>query len=329
MEKLGRDTIIHFILGRCTEEEVLHVKQWIDADKQHAKQLFEMEHIYQQLQSKVMPTEQIERALKRVHLLANPSKKAKTTWYYRLIAWRNAAAVVLFIMMLTASIGLYWGYYKAQTMIVVNTNANTTKKILLPDGSKVWLNHSSSLRYPQKFNDSKRYVRLDGEAFFEVKKNKETPFVVENKALQVTVLGTVFNFNNNVIKKYSEVSLLEGKVEVKSNCSDGQIVLTPGQKATLDYTTGQITISNINDDSDAVWHTHFITFSNATIAEIVQRLEKLYGVKIQITKGINLKNTYSGKIKQKVNIDSVLHLLQNTLPITFKKTNTKTYIVVL
>lgn len=329
MSELNENIIIHFITRQCSEDELKQINEWMAEDKHHVQYLLQMEQIYQQLQSRSMPQWKVEDALERVHSNAGatmPHQDYQPFWE----KWRRyAAAIVLAILAGTA---LLW-YSKAQqtedgqAYIVAQTNGSTTKQVLLPDGSKVWLNHHSSLSYPKHFEGDVRKVLLTGEGYFEVSKDSTRPFIVENDAMAVKVLGTVFDFKNDATNMRSEVSLMEGSVEVKSNLSAGQMVLVPGQKAQLDYHTGHMTVSNIEDGIDAVWHTNLIPFSNATIIEIVSKLEKIYGVRMEIGANVDLRSTYSGKIKHKQDIDSVLHLLQNTLPITFKKTSDGSYSV--
>lgn len=326
MSEISENTIIHFILGQCTEDELIQVYEWMAKDQQNADLLFEMERIYQQLQCDAMSQSQIEASLKHVHRVCSaPLTSASST---RLRTWMRYAAIILITVL--AGAGSLWyihGFKSATQYMTASTDGKTTKQIQLPDGSRVWLNHNSSLTYPVTFDDNIRRVSLKGEGYFEVEKDKAKPFVVENRAMTVTVLGTVFDFKNDTKNMYSEVSLIEGSVEVKSNRSAGQMVLQPGQKAKLDYHTGHVTVTNIYNETDIAWHTLLIPFRNATIAEIAKQLEKLYNVNIEISPQVNLKNTYSGSIKYKRDIDSVFNSLQNTLPITFQKRGRQAYII--
>lgn len=329
MKELSENTIIHFITGQCSEDDLRQINEWTAKDKRHTQHLFQLERIYQHLQCRFMPQCQVEEALNRVH-----ENWGESTMYVSRFAflgkWRRYAAAIVLIVL--TGVVLFW-YGKGmltdagQEYIVAQTNATTTKQMLLPDGSKVWLNHHSSLSYPEHFNAGVRKVLLTGEGYFEVAKDSTRPFVVENDAMSVTVLGTVFDFKNDAANMRSEVCLLEGSVEVRNRLSAGQMVLLPGQKALLDYHTGHMTVSRIDDGIDVVWHTNLIPFTNASISEIVSKLEKIYGVRIEIGSNVDLRRTYSGGVRYKENIDSVLHLLQNTLPINFQKTSESTYFV--
>lgn len=329
MSELNENVIIHFITRQCPEEELKQINEWLAEDQRHAQYLLQMERIYQHLQSRSMPQWKVEEALERVHGNAGAALPHQERHSFRRRWHRYAAAIVLAILAGTA---LLW-YGKVlraddgRAYIVAQTNGSTTKQVLLPDGSKVWLNHHSSLSYPERFEGDVRKVLLTGEGYFEVSKDGTRPFIVENDAMAVKVLGTVFDFKNDAANMRSEVSLLKGSVEVKSNVSAGQMVLVPGQKAQLDYQTGHMTVSNMEDGVDAVWHTNLIPFSNATIKEIVGKLEKIYGVRMVIGANVDLRSTYSGTIKYNKDLDLVLHLLQNTLPIAFKKTRGGVYSV--
>ena len=170
-------------------------------------------------------------------------------------------------------------------------------------------------------------MTLRGEGYFEVAKNRNKPFVVENEAMCVRVLGTVFNFKSNAADGSSTVSLIEGSVEVKSHQSADQMVLTPGQRANIDRQTGRITVEETDLNMDVMWHSGIIRFQNANIRSIASILEKVYGVKIVIDEGVDEQRTYSGAVPKKEHVDAVLLLLRNTLPVTYRKAGGRFHIM--
>lgn len=115
-------------------------------------------------------------------------------------------------------------------MITASSTDGKVKEIVLPDGSKVWLNQSATLRYPREFSNTERDVFLDGEAYFEVTKNRQCPFIVKSEAMRIKVLGTTFNFKCDKSHKLAEATLIEGEIEVKGNNEEGMIILSPDKK---------------------------------------------------------------------------------------------------
>ena len=227
--------------------------------------------------------------------------------------------------------GLAWFYLQHNPisnmqMQVVMASADNDTTVTLPDGTKVWLNKLASIKYPKEFDGSDRKVEIDGEGYFEVTKNPHKPFIVESDVMSVKVLGTVFNFHVDKAHQQASVSLLEGKVRVEGNHDEGMIVLKPGQKACVDARLGSMTVSETDVYKDAMWHEHKTSFNNASVNEIAKMLENIYDVQVVVDPTIDQENTYSGVIKEKETIDSVLDLLQNTLPIHYHVKGSKVFI---
>lgn len=150
-----------------------------------------------------------------------------------------------------------------------------------------------------------------------VKHDKVNPFVVESEALQVKVLGTSFNFKNSRHSDSAEVSLLEGEVEVKGNAGEGMIILSPGQRAELDKVRGRLQVKEVDTDLDVVWHNDLIPFRKATLFYIIEVLERFYDVTIVAAPDLTITNTYSGVLRRKDSIESILMSLQHSIPIGF------------
>lgn len=136
--------------------------------------------------------------------------------------------------------------------------------------------------------------------------------------MRVRVLGTIFNFKCNKSCRIAEATLIEGEIEVKGNREEGQIILTPGQRAELNKNNGRLTVKQVDAKLDAVWHDNLIPFQKADIFTIAKALERFYDVKIILSPDIQANRTYSGVLRKKSNIESVLKSLQNSIPIDYK-----------
>ena len=150
-------------------------------------------------------------------------------------------------------------------------------KVILSDGSEVWLNAESSLEFPSAFTSKERRVNLKGEAYFKVVRNEECPFIVTTDKMQVRVLGTEFNFKNYVSEP-SHVSLVSGSVEVYT--PDGkapEVTLKPGQDACLD-SSGQIQVREIDTYSVCQWVNGFFYFDNSPLVDILRELGRWYNL---------------------------------------------------
>ena len=319
MNNLSEEIIAKFLMGKCTEEELIQVNLWIKESDENARKLFRMEEIYHLGKEKhtVSPKrmDQAERSLYK-RLAIEEAKQNRTLAIHR---WMKYAAIIT-VILLTGTGITYWIGQNAlinNKMIAVASEGNV-EEIVLPDGTKVWLNQSAVLKYPREFSDKERNVYLEGEAYFEVTKNKAKPFIVQSEAMQVRVLGTTFNFKSSKACKSAEATLIEGEIEVKGNNEEGMIILAPGQKAELNRESKRLTVKQVDARMDAVWHNNLIPFEKADIYSIAKTLERFYNVKTILSPDITINNTYSGVLKRKDSINSVLKSLKNSIPIDYK-----------
>ncbi|MCC5932083.1 MAG: DUF4974 domain-containing protein [Cyclobacteriaceae bacterium] len=151
----------------------------------------------------------------------------------------------------------------------------------LPDGTKVWLNASSSIQFPEHFKDQ-RIVYLSGEAFFDVVRDTLRPFTVITSHAEVQVLGTSFNVNAFGDAQAELVSLLSGNVTVKSKKHGISKELNPGQQIYLDLESETMELRKVNVNDHVAWKDGWLVFKNAGINEITGKLERWYGVKIEL-----------------------------------------------
>lgn len=317
MNELTEETRKKYLEGECSEEDFNRINRWIKESDENARQLFLMEEIYQAgkrnpLAEKKL-TEQAEaRLYKRISQEAAARQRA-----VRMHNWMRYAATIAVVLMIGTGLG-YWIYQPSGQEMLVARAVDDVRTVVLSDGSRVWLNQSATLTYPREFAEDERNVRLEGEAYFEVTKNRQKPFIVESEAMRVRVLGTTFNFKSAQNCRLAEASLIEGEIEVKGNNEEGMIVLAPGQKAELNKSTGRLQVKQVDARMDAVWHDGLIPFEQSNVFAIAKTLERFYGVKIILSPDIQSNKTYSGVIKRKDNIESVLRSLHHSIPIQYK-----------
>lgn len=203
-------------------------------------------------------------------------------------------------------------------------NTITTPKggiyeLVTPDGSKIWLNASSELKFPTTFAAGKRVVELKGEAYFEIAKDKKRPFVVKTAGQETEVLGTHFNINNYADELATTTTLFEGAVRVHPLNAGKGVLLSPGQQAVL---KGRQLNVQIADESAALdWMNGKIVFKNETLKSIMRKVSRWYGVEVQITGDIgNLE--FWGAVSRHNNLSSILNFLKETEDIDYVITGT-------
>jgi transmembrane sensor len=180
-------------------------------------------------------------------------------------------------------------------------------QIILSDGSKVWLNAASSIRFPTVFSGKLREVTLTGEAYFEVAKNKEKPFQVKVGDMKIAVLGTHFNVNAYEDEAEIKTSLLEGSVRI--NNGNGSGVLQPGQQAVVNNKSDQIKTGNVDLKEVMAWKNGLFRFEGADITTIMREIGRWYDVEIVYT-GKVPNHHFVGKINRNVELSEVLRILE-------------------
>ncbi|WP_165973315.1 FecR family protein [Pedobacter sp. ok626] len=195
---------------------------------------------------------------------------------------------------------------------VISTPRGGTYQVTLYDGTKVWLNSASSLTYTPALNDrGERKVKLDGEGYFEVAKDKNHPFIVESKGQQVKVLGTHFNINSYLDEDNVKTTLLEGSVSVAILGEDNGVTLRPNQQASLNKRSG-FQVKEVNAENVIAWKNGLFMFNDEPLAEVMQKISRWYGVEVHITDPELSKQTVYGTISRYSNISKVLDMLEKT-----------------
>ncbi len=258
-------------------------------------------------------------------ILAGHDQKAaapRRRIWLRVAGYAAAAALLGFVAVKVSR----WHAPEGTTAMIEFTAADSVRQILLPDGTKVWLNSSSTLSYPAGFSAQDRSVNISGEAYFEVTHDSLSPFVVTSPAMRVTVLGTVFNIRDRIGDTIPAASLIDGKIKISGNNGEGNITLTPGQKAEIDRNLGEMRVVTANVRLEAVWRNKMIPFSEASICDIIDVLERLYNVDFILSPLVDTVGRYSGTIRRKDSINDVLRSLQNSIQIQYRIKGGRVYI---
>lgn len=210
----------------------------------------------------------------------------------------------------------------AATMVynTLSTPYGGQYQMTLQDGTKVWLNAGSSLRYPTSFPGNERNVTLTGEAYFEVAKDKARPFFVTVNAgsgapMTVKVLGTHFNINAYPDEQHNIVTLLEGAVKV--DCGQANALLVPGKEAILNKASGNMNIKDGDTEGAIAWKNGYFLFDNEKIESIMRQISRWYNVEISYQGDVSGK-AIGGSLSRSKNVSEVLNMLELTGTVHFK-----------
>jgi transmembrane sensor len=216
---------------------------------------------------------------------------------------------------------VYGSSIETGTEIIYNTIYNPkgsrVVSLTLSDGSKVWLNSASSLKYPVLFSASERSVEITGEAYFDVSRDINKPFTVKLNGLEVQVLGTEFNIKNYSDAMTPAVSLIEGSVKVQLQNKEGSVILRPGQQSLLNTSENKLQIKNsFNTEEVLAWKNEKFYFDNATIEEIMKEVSRWYDVDIIYEK--NIEGEFVADISRNLPVSKLLQILELTNRVHFE-----------
>lgn len=201
-------------------------------------------------------------------------------------------------------------YKGAATETVYNTLVNprggTVVSLVLQDGSKVWLNSESSLRYPVAFTGAERKVEITGEAYFEVAKDPAKKFIVTGQGVQTEVLGTHFNINTYTDEEQVRVTLIEGSVRVANGA--GNVKLKPGEQAAITHDS-RFSIAEVDTDRIIAWTTGSFYFDEEDLSTVMRQLARWYDVDVSFS-GIMPQDHYSGIFSRQLTLSKVLTVLK-------------------
>lgn len=204
----------------------------------------------------------------------------------------------------------------------INTPNSGFYQVILSDGTKVYLNSASSLRFPAKFSNKERKVKVTGEAYFEVAKvfnsrsKSRIPFIVETASQNIEVLGTHFNVNN--YDSSTKTTLLEGSVKVQSidtQNSQKSIILIPGQQSILNHDNFQVKV--VDTDAAVSWKKGYFNFDEETLGNIMDQVSRWYDVKVDFQNEKLKLETFSGIIQRNIKASELLKMLEKAGDVKF------------
>lgn len=209
----------------------------------------------------------------------------------------RVASVILIIMLGSVAIHYYGSFRKLEEQkVCMTTGENERVGITLPDGSLVALGNESQISYSiGDFNHNDRRIIFSGVGCFDIRKDSQHPFVIESEKLDVTVKGTKFNLEVRDNANDGCIYLIEGNVELLSKVGNQRVSLHADEKAIVDFSTGNISVSTLEEnDNPVAWQTGRLIFNKATFAEVASSMKKYYGDKFKIES--NSQERFTGVI---------------------------------
>jgi transmembrane sensor len=274
-----------------------------------------------------------DEALKKVMARINDGQSQPVnTKIFSLSLFYKLAAAVLLIFMIGIGVYVYQVYHgPGQIALIDKHNGTGTRSLItLPDGTRIWLNAESTIRYPEAFAENKREVYLTGEAFFNVASNAEKPFFIHLNKAAIRVIGTSFNVKAYSNEDHIETSVVSGKVAFLSRPTDSKtsvdsVLLIKNNKVTYSPATGDMHAESTNALDDREWINGKLIYKSETLESITRQLERNFGKKVTIKDPKIGQYRFTGTFDES-SLDEIMHYLSMTR--SFKYTITEKTLVI-
>ncbi len=314
---MEEEKIINYISGQLSSEETKKVGEWIAEASDNKEKYFQLKNLWA-LTSLVnsnnnVDQKQVDLYLKELHQKKTHQLKTKV---FKILRY---AAIII--------IAFWTGKYFYPQLPAENSSEMTYNEIAVPpgqmaqltlsDGTVVYVNSCSKLKYPVTFNSQERKVFLSGEAYFSVTKNKH-PFIVESGNHSIKVLGTKFNVMAYPGDNLFQTTLIEGKVSLYNKQKDKLVELKPNENYSFDSIQGTFKIEMVKTEIYDSWKDGIYIFDHETLGGITRRLERIFAVKISI-RNEKIKNyKFTGTISRNVPFEQILKIIQISAPIKYQ-----------
>lgn len=308
MENIPYELIARYFAGECSEDEELQVREW---GWQHPDLMDEFSDIWQQVPSEEF-TPDIEHALQQVSGRISIKKKSSSKRLFLLIS--SAAAVILLLCI----VGIrYWSSTNdnpfSENLLTLHTEIKETLEYTLPDGSKVWLNHSSTLRYPKEFAANLREIYLEGEAFFDVSPDRDRPFIIYANNTLTRVVGTSFGIKATKGADDVVVTVATGIINLSTQGSSDFIELRQGEQGFCEPKENLLVKNAEPDPNLLAWKTKTLIFRQTPLADVAAIIADVYHTPVMVDnsiKDLKLTSTF-----EQLELDEIIQIIEMTLQI--------------
>lgn len=327
---MTKDLFIKYLQGNCSETEFQYIIAWIKEGSATASDQGMIREIWHEFEPEAGTVEKknYNRILDKIHhqINVNQSKvqypNPATSGSRRVLSFITRAAAILLLpvlgLLIYSQISKKNQFLQNSNEIVVEAPAGSRMSFVLGDGTKVWLNHGSKLKYPLRFDSKNRKVFLTGEAYFVVAHNKEIPFVVGTNSVEVKATGTTFNVSAYPDDELVETTLVEGKVILYESKNNQKIrSLLPGERLKYNYNKDVYSVESENTIRYTAWKDGRLVFRNDSLEHITKKLSRWFNVEVVITNKKVKEFTYTATFTDET-LAQVLELMTIPTPVSYK-----------
>lgn len=317
------EKLLKYFSGELSKSEISSLLKEIQTDDNLKKEFVRMQNIHALSQVTTMSIDE-EEGRSGYHAFKERLSKKKQRYVIRTLA-QYAAVAIVFITSTFLITQYLHNAPQSEELNSLYVPSGQRAKLTLEDGSTVWLNANSTLKYPSHFAKKRRHVEIEGEAFFDIAQNKKAPFTVATKDIEMKVLGTQFNVHSYPETDFVKTDLIEGSVKVYKKSSENQgLTLKPNEQVTV--SGNKMTLSKTANRDYFLWTDGIYTFENERLLDIINKLQLYYDVKIIVEDPEIFDVKYTGKFRQRDGIDEILRIIQKIRKFEIKKDTDKNII---
>ena len=334
---MTKELFIKYLQGNCSEEDFDQLILWIREGSKSNSGKDIVQKVWEEYEPEARSGERIKYnlLLDKIHHRINISQNAtklsiqKSLVRNRILSIITRAAAILLLPVL--SLLIYQTLFTKDKFsqnandLVVEAPAGSRMTFELGDGTKVWLNHGSKLKYPYRFGGKIRKVFLTGEAYFAVAHNKEVPFIVGTNNLDVKATGTAFNVSAYADDNFVETTLVEGRVVLSDRANNKEIkVLSPNECLKFKSIQKEYTLESGNTIKNTSWKEGRLVFRNDSLEVVAKKLARWFNIDVEITNK-KLKNfTYTATFTSETLVQ-ILDLMSIPTPVSYKLTEIRKF----
>jgi transmembrane sensor len=305
--------------GSISRVENDELESWFSESKENSLYYQELKNLWQILNPAFEPdsidiNEAERKFMKQIH-------ERKFINSNIIVWWQRVAAIIIIPLIIAVAYLSYVQLFTSSKVDVayqeISSPPGMSSKINLPDGTVVWLNSGSKLRFPVMFASQERNVFLSGEGYFKVKSDKQHPFIVFTDKMHVTATGTQFNVEAYQTDSITAVTLIEGKVDVNIGTSIVE-KLKPNQRIVLNSNSNIFTVIETEAQHWGAWKDGILAFRNEPLSDVFKRLGRTFNVDIKVKDTVAARQLYRATFQEE-SLDEILRLLKLSAPIRYKK----------
>lgn len=308
--------LLKYFTGELSSSESKKFLQEVDSDESLKEDFIRYQNIYSVSQLSSLADDKAEGEESFGKFISSLNRSYRRD---KIRSFMKYAAVVVAVVSSTILATLYLSdRLEEESYNTLYVPAGQRAQLTLQDGTEVWLNAQSTLKYPSRFSKKQRKVEVVGEAFFDVVTDSKRPFIVGTPQVNLEVLGTQFNIYSYSEVDYVETTLIEGSLKVADKLNvNNSAILKPNEQLVIH--DGVFTISHVYNKEHLLWKEGVYSFDNERLIDLIKKLEIYYDVTIEIEDPEIFDLKYTGKFRQRDGIDEILEILQIIQPFKIVK----------